>query len=50
MPRKVISVNFREEKDEELYKYLMEKGKIIGYSNYLKQLLYEDMKKDKGKV
>ncbi|WP_159426804.1 hypothetical protein [Clostridium nigeriense] len=39
--RKRITVNFRENNkiDEELYKYIMEKSKVIGVSNAIKQII-----------
>jgi hypothetical protein len=34
--------NKNDELDMQLYNYLLEKSKVIGKSNYLKQLIYED--------
>ena len=44
-----VEVTFSKTDETEimLYEYLLNKSKIIGRTNYLKQLLYEDMLKDK---
>lgn len=39
--------NIKDELDMELYKFLLENSKVIGKSNYLKQLIYEKMLKSK---
>lgn len=38
-----IGLSFSKDKDieQELYKWLLEKGKIIGVSTYIKQIMYE---------
>ena len=38
--------NVEDELDMKLYKYLMEQSKVIGKSNFIKQLIYEKMLKD----
>ena len=45
--RNIISVNFRE-KDKELFEFVVKKGSIIGNSNYIKQLIYEEMQREKA--
>lgn len=43
-----VNISFKEtEEDKELYEYLKKKSKIIGQSSYIKQLLYEQMLKEK---
>jgi hypothetical protein len=45
-----ISVSFRENGEEqELYKWVIEKSKVIGPANAIKQILYEKMIKEKEK-
>ncbi|WP_155715440.1 hypothetical protein [Clostridium beijerinckii] len=39
--------NINDELDMEIYKFLLENSKVIGKSNYIKQLLYEKMLKSK---
>ena len=39
--------NAKSENDMELFKHLEKKSKIIGRSNYIKQLIYSDMENDK---
>ena len=41
--RKRITVNFREnnEIDDDLYNYIIEKSKVIGVSNAIKQIISE---------
>lgn len=46
--RMIISVNFRDGKDEELYNFVLRKGKVIGNSNYIKQLIYEQLEREKA--
>lgn len=38
-----IGLSFSKDKEieQDLYKWLLEKGKIIGVSSYIKQILYE---------
>lgn len=38
--------NVDNELDMELYKYLLEQSKVIGKSNFIKQLIYEKMLRD----
>lgn len=45
--RNIVSVNFRE-KDKELFEFVIKKGSIIGNSNYIKQLIYEEMQREKA--
>lgn len=45
--RNIISVNFRD-KDQLLYNFLIKKGDVIGNSNYIKQLLYNEMEREKA--
>ena len=40
-----VTFNAADELDMELYDHVMNKSIIIGKSNYLKQLVYEDYKK-----
>jgi hypothetical protein len=47
MPDKILISFKKSEDDQELYEYLKGKSKIIGASAYLKQLLYEQMQKEK---
>jgi hypothetical protein len=42
-----VTFNVKDELDMELYNFLMENSKVIGKSNYLKQLIYEKMLKSK---
>lgn len=42
-----VTFNIKDELDMELYDFLMENCKVIGKSNYLKQLIYEKMLKSK---
>lgn len=45
-----ITVSFRENKEEqELYKWVMEKAKVIGAANAVKQILYEKMLEENKK-
>lgn len=47
---KKISVSFKENgKEKELFEWLETKSEIIGYSNTIKQMLYELMLEEKGK-
>ena len=41
--RKRITVNFRDNNkiDDDLYKYIIKKGKVIGVSNAIKQIIAE---------
>ncbi|MFR1908634.1 MAG: hypothetical protein ACLS28_24160 [Clostridium neonatale] len=42
-----VAISFKgTEDDKKLLEYLEKKGKIIGKSSYIKQLLYEQMLKD----
>lgn len=41
-----VTFKVEEELDIKLYKHVLKKSVIIGKSNYLKQLIYEDMLKD----
>lgn len=46
---KKVSVSFKDtELEKEIYEYLEEKSKLIGNSNYIKQLLYSEMLKEKA--
>lgn len=38
--------NIDNETDMKLYKYLLEQSKVIGKSNFIKQLIYEKMLRD----
>lgn len=40
-----VTFSKNNELEMELYKYIIEKGVIVGSGKYLKQLIYEDMKK-----
>ncbi|WP_158534783.1 hypothetical protein [Romboutsia maritimum] len=43
-----LQVSFKENiSDIEIYNYILEKGKIMGISSYIKILVAEDMKKNK---
>jgi hypothetical protein len=42
-----VTFSKTDETEVELYEYLLNKSKIIGRTNYIKQLIYEDMLKDK---
>lgn len=42
-----VTFNIKDELDMELYDFLIENCKVIGKSNYLKQLIYEKMLKSK---
>lgn len=45
-----ITVSFREnEEEQKLYKWVMEKAKVIGAANAIKQILYEKMKEEDKK-
>jgi hypothetical protein len=45
-----ITVSFRENEEEKaLYKWVMEKAKVIGPANAIKQILYEKMIEEKRK-
>lgn len=47
--QKKISVSFKEnEIDLELYTWITEKSKVIGYSNAVKEILYKVMQQEKG--
>lgn len=48
---KRVEVTFskKQEVDMEIYNYLLESGKVIGNGPYIKQLLYEDKIRKKGK-
>lgn len=39
--------NISDELDMEIYNFLLEQSKVIGKSNYLKQLVYEKMLKSR---
>lgn len=46
--QKKISVSFKEnELDLELYEWLSDKAKVIGYSNAVKEMLYKIMQQEK---
>ena len=46
-----IIISFRDnETDKKLLEYLKIKGEVIGKSSYVKQLLYEDMLKNKNLI
>lgn len=50
--RNRITVNFRDNIiDDELYKYIMKKGEVIGVSNAIKQIIatYKDIEEQEGK-
>lgn len=40
--------NVENELDMKIYKYLLEQSKVIGKSNFIKQLIYEKMLKDEN--
>lgn len=40
--------NVENELDMKLYNYLLEQSKVIGKSNFIKQLIYEKMLKDEN--
>lgn len=44
-----IGLSFSKDKpvEQELYKWLQEKGQIVGVSSYIKQILYEKMLSEK---
>lgn len=44
-----IGLSFSKDKqvEQDLYKWILEKGKIIGVSSYIKQVLYEKMQSEK---
>lgn len=42
-----VTFNTNDELDIEIYNFLLEHSKIIGKSNYLKQLVYEKMLKSR---
>lgn len=42
-----VTFNINDKLDIELYNFLINNSKIIGKSNYLKQLIYEKMLKSK---
>lgn len=45
-----INLSFKDTQEErELLKWVEEKSKILGKSNFIKQVLYERMLKDKAK-
>jgi hypothetical protein len=45
-----ITVSFRENTEEQkLYNWVMEKAKVIGAANAIKQILYEKMKEEDKK-
>ncbi|WP_195954469.1 hypothetical protein [Clostridium tertium] len=48
--RKRITVNFRENNktDDDLYKYIIEKSKVIGVSNAIKQIISEYKEQEEG--
>lgn len=39
--------NIKDELDMKIYNFLLENSKVIGKSNYIKQLIYEKMLKSK---
>lgn len=41
--RAEATFNKENDLDMQLYRFLLERSKIIGKSNYLKQILYEEM-------
>jgi hypothetical protein len=47
--RAEVTFNKEDEFDQELYNYLLGMSKVVGKSNYLKQLLYEDKLKKETK-
>jgi hypothetical protein len=45
-----IQVSFKENiNDLEIYNYILEKGKIMGISSYIKTLVAKDMKNENSK-
>lgn len=47
--QKKFSVSFKDNSvDVELYEWITEKSKVIGYSNAVKEILYKVMKEEKG--
>lgn len=42
-----VTFNVKDELDMQIYKFLVDNSKVIGKSNYLKQILYEKMIKSK---
>lgn len=43
------TVSFKKNKQEkELEKWILEKSMILGFSNYMKYLAYEEMKREEG--
>ena len=45
-----IPLSFKDnEAEKELYDWIKKKSKIIGQSNFIKQILYEKMLEDKAK-
>ncbi|WP_346884301.1 hypothetical protein [Clostridium sp. UBA4395] len=42
-----VTFNIENELDMDIYKFLLENSKVIGKSNYLKQLVYEKMLKSR---
>lgn len=42
-----VTFNTSDSFDMELYKFLMKQSKVIGKSNYLKQLVYKDFEKSR---
>lgn len=48
--RERVEITFgKSDIDKELFEHLTKKGMVIGRTAYLKQLLYEDMLRDKEK-
>lgn len=45
--RAEATFNKENELDQKLYCFLLERSKVVGKGNYLKQLLYEDMLKSR---
>jgi hypothetical protein len=44
------SLSFKNnEKEQELKNWILEKSEIIGFANYIKQVMYEKMLEDKAK-
>ncbi|WP_346935294.1 hypothetical protein [Clostridium sp.] len=42
-----VTFNIEDELDMDIYNFLLENSKVIGKSNYLKQLVYEKMLKSR---
>lgn len=44
-----IGLSFSKDKEleQDLYKWILEKGKILGVSSYIKQVMYEKYMEDK---